>query len=210
MAFSTIVLFFSFAVVLANGQQSPAAKCQMNGQSYDIGSMFDGPEAFYYCKRDGSGAKAEAIGCVSNGQRVYDLALFQKGDNFYRCRAGDTSVTADLWGCAMKEADGSVTPKSIACTWDSSMDTISYVNCCVQKGGTAIITQLYCLYTYRGGRIQVNEGCYRVFPDNNVAAGCSRNPDGTTLTLKTWPAKNSAQAAQSPQASGMSECPFDK
>jgi hypothetical protein len=182
----------------------------MNGQSYDVGTMFDGTDAFYYCKRDGpSGTKAEAIGCISNGQRVYDLALFQQGDNFYRCRAGDTSVTHELWGCAYKNPDGTVEPKSIACTWDVGTDPINYVQCCLAKGGTAVITQLYCLYTYRGGRIQVNEGCYRVFPDAGVAAGCKRNADGNTLTLTTWPAQNSTQAAQAPQASGQHECPFD-
>jgi hypothetical protein len=178
----------------------------MNGQSYDIGSMFDGTDAFYFCKKDGAGTKSEAIGCINNGQRVYDLALYQKGDNFYRCRAQDTTVTSDLWGCAYKNADGTVTPKSIACTWDVGTDPINYVQCCIAKGGTDVVTQLYCLYTYRGGRIQVNEGCYRVFPDAGVAAGCSRNPDGTTLTLKTWPSKS---AATDPQAAGMHECPFD-
>lgn len=196
------------------GQQQPATqaapKCQQNGQSYDIGSMFDGTDAFYYCKRDGAnGAKAEAIGCINNGQRVYDLALYQKGDNFYRCRAGDTSVTSDLWGCAVKNPDGSVTPKSIACTWDIGTDPINYVQCCIAKGGTAVVTQLYCLYTYRGGRIQINDGCYRVFPDAGVAAGCKRNADGLTLTLTTWPAKNSDEAAKASQASGIHECPID-
>jgi len=212
MAFSSIVVLFSAAVVAVALGQSAAPKCQMNGNSYDVGSMFDGTDAFYYCKRDGAnGAKAEAIGCINNGQRVYDLALYQKGDNFYRCRAGDTTVTSDLWGCAMKNADGSVTPKSIACTWDVGTDPINYVQCCIQKGGTAVITQLYCLYTYRGGRIQINEGCYRVFPDAGagVAAGCKRNPDGVTLTLTTWPAKDSTTAATSPQASGMTECAID-
>jgi|SwirhirootsSR2_FD_contig_121_279703_length_1234_multi_3_in_0_out_0_1 hypothetical protein len=218
---SSLVIIISFfvasSILAVYGQQQPAAsaaatsapKCQQNGQSYDIGSMFDGTDAFYYCKRDGSGAKAEAIGCINNGQRVYDLALYQKGDNFYRCRAGDTSVTSDLWGCAYKNADGTVTPKSIACTWDIGTDPINYVQCCIAKGGTAVITQLYCLYTYRGGRIQINDGCYRVFPDAGVAAGCKRNADGLTLTLNTWPAKNSAEAAQSPQASGIHECPID-
>jgi len=193
---------------------SSAPKCQLNGQSYDIGSMFDGPDAFFYCKRDGAnGVKAEAIGCINDGQRVYDLALYQKGDNFYRCRAGDTSVTSDLWGCAMKNADGSVTPKSIACTWDvgTSSPEKNYVQCCIAKGGTAVITQLYCLYTYRGGRIQINEGCFRMFPDTNggTAAGCTRNADGLTLTLTTWPAKDSTSAAQAPQASGLHECALD-
>jgi len=209
MAFSTVVVFGLVAVVAMVAAQA-ADKCQMNGQSYDVGSMFDGPDAFYYCKRDGAGTKAEAIGCINNGQRVYDLALFQKGDNFYRCRAGETSVTSELWGCAVKEADGTITPKSIACTWDKSMDPISYVQCCVAKGGTAVIQQLYCLYTYRGGRIQVNQGCYRVFPDDKVAAGCVANPDGNTLTLKTWPAKNSAEASANSQSSGLTECSFSK
>jgi hypothetical protein len=213
MAFTMITVFsiVAMAAGVAYGQQgnTAAAKCQLNGQSYDIGSMFDGPDAFYYCKRDGSGAKAEAIGCINNGQRVYDLALYQKGDNFYRCRAGDTSVTSDLWGCAYKNADGSITPKSIACTWDIGTDPINYVQCCIAKGGTAVITQLYCLYTYRGGRIQINEGCYRVFPDAGVAAGCNRNADGVTLTLNTWNAKNSDEAAKAPQASGIHECPID-
>lgn len=215
MAFSMIcVLFLSIAVVAIRGQAtSPAPQCQMDGKSYDVGSMFDGKDAFYYCKRDGtSGAKAEAIGCINGGERVYDLALYQKGDNFYRCRAGDTSVSSDLWGCAMKNPDGSVTPKSIACTWDVGTDPINYVQCCIQKGGTAVITQLYCLYTYRGGRIQVNEGCYRVFPDatnGGVAAGCTRNADGVTLTLTTWPAKDSTSAAAAPQASGLHECAYD-
>jgi hypothetical protein len=213
MAVSIVVLILS-VVAVAWGQSatSSAPKCQLDGSSYDIGSMFDGKDAFYYCKRDGaSGAKAEAIGCINDGQRVYDLALYQKGDNFYRCRAGDTTVTSDLWGCAMKNADGSITPKSIACTWDVGTDPINYVQCCIQKGGTAVITQLYCLYTYRGGRIQINEGCYRVFPDAGagVAAGCKRNPDGVTLTLTTWPAKDSTSAATSPQASGMTECPIN-
>jgi len=213
MAVSIVVLILS-VVAVAWGQSatSSAPKCQLDGSSYDIGSMFDGKDAFYYCKRDGaSGSKAEAIGCINDGQRVYDLALYQKGDNFYRCRAGDTTVTSDLWGCAMKNADGSITPKSIACTWDVGTDPINYVQCCIQKGGTAVITQLYCLYTYRGGRIQINEGCYRVFPDAGagVAAGCKRNPDGVTLTLTTWPAKDSTSAATSPQASGMTECPIN-
>jgi len=201
------------ALAAATGA-STTPKCQMNGQSYDIGSMFDGTDAFYYCKKDGNGATAEAIGCISNGQRVYDLALYQKGDNFYRCRAGDTTVSSDLWGCALKSTDGSVQPKSIACTWDVGTDPINYVQSCVQKGGTAVITQLYCLYTYSGGRIQVNEGCFRFFPNGDgakggTAAGCARNPDGTTLTLTTWPATDSTSAAQSPQANGMSECSFD-
>jgi len=205
------VVLVAMATVAAVMAQDAAPKCQMDGKSYDVGSMFDGADAFYYCKRDGAkGAKAEAIGCINNGQRVYDLALYQKGDNFYRCRAGDTSVTSDLWGCAMKNPDGSVTPKSIACTWDVGTDPINYVQCCIAKGGTAVITQLYCLYTYRGGRIQVNEGCYRVFPDANVAAGCVRNPDGNTLTLKTWAAKDSTSASKDPQASGLHECPYDK
>lgn len=207
MALSLISLMMLVAVGVVAGQD---AKCQMDGKSFDIGSMFDGQDAFYYCKRDGSGAKAEAIGCVNNGQRVYDLALYQKGDNYYRCRAGDTSVTSDLWGCAMKNPDGTVTPKSIACTWDVGTDPINYVQCCIQKGGTAVITQLYCLYTYRGGRIQINEGCYRVFPDAGVAGGCVRNADGVTLTLKTWAAKDSTSASKDPQASGLHECPFDK
>jgi len=200
------------AAVAAGGaaqSSSTGPQCQLNGQSYDIGTMFDGPDAFYYCKRDGSGAKAEAIGCVNNGQRVYDLALFQQGDNYFRCRAGDTSVTHELWGCAYKQADGTTVPKSIACTWDVGSDPVNYVQCCLNKGGQAVITQLYCLYTYRGGRIQINEGCYRVFSDAGVAAGCKRNPDGTTLTLSTWAAKDSTSAAAAPQAAGFNECPID-
>jgi hypothetical protein len=212
MAFA--LLIFACIVAVGLAQQAPAGaaaapKCQMDGKSYDIGTMFDGKDAFYYCKRDGSGTKSEAIGCINNGQRVYDLALFQQGDNFFRCRAGETSVTHELWGCAYKEADGSITPKSIACTWDVGTDPINYVQCCLNQGGQAVITQLYCLYTYRGGRIQVNEGCYRVFSDAGVAAGCKRNPDGKTLTLTTWPAKDSKSAASASQASGMSECPVD-
>jgi len=219
MAFSSIVccVVLSMVAAFACGQSattSAANKCQMNGNSYDIGSMFDGTDAFYYCKKSSTGAAtAEAIGCISNGQRVYDLALYQKGDNFYRCRAGDTTVSSDLWGCAMKNADGSITPKSIACTWDVGTDPINYVQCCVQKGGTAIITQLYCLYTYRGGRVQVNEGCYRYFPGDGTtggtAAGCTRNPDGTTLTLTTWSAKDATSAGTASQANGMSQCSFD-
>jgi len=202
------------AAMAAGASGSSGAKCQMNGQSYDIGSMFDGPDAFYYCKNSGSGATAEAIGCINDGQRVYDLALYQKGDNFYRCRAADTSVSSDLWGCALKAADGSVSPKSIACTWDVGTDPINYVQSCVQKGGTAVITQLYCLYTYSGGRIQVNEGCFRYFPNgagssSGTAAGCKRNADGNTLTLTTWPATDATSAAASSQANGMSECSFD-
>jgi len=190
------------------GDSSDAPKCQMNGQSYDLGSMFDGTDAFYFCKKDGSGGTtAEAIGCINNGQRVYDLALYQKGNNYYRCRAGDTTVSSDLWGCAYTAPDGTVTPKSIACTWDVGNDpSINYVQSCVAKGGTAVVTQLYCLYTYRGGRIQINDGCYRIFPDVGVAAGCKRNPDGTTLTLTTWSSKN---AATDPQAAGLYECPID-
>jgi len=198
------------ASAVASGYSAPT--CQMNGKSYPVGSMFDGTDAFYYCKKSGSGTTAEAIGCISNGQRVYDLALYQKGDNFYRCRAGDTTVSSDLWGCALKTADGSVTPKSIACTWDVGTDPVNYVQSCVAKGGTAVITQVYCLYTYMGGRIQINEGCYRVFPGSNgsgVAAGCTRNSDGTTLTLTTWPAKDSTTAAAAPQASGLYECPIN-
>jgi len=204
MQLSTIVACVGFMAVVVKGQSD---KCQQNGKSYDVGTMFDGTDAFYFCKRDGAGVKAEAIGCINNGERVYDLALFQKGDNFYRCRAQDTTVTADLWGCAVKNADGTVSPKSIACTWDVGTDPIAYVNCCTAQGGTAVITQLYCLYTYRGGRIQINDGCYRVFPDAGVAAGCKRNADGTTLTLTTWSSK---AAATDPQAAGMSECPFSK
>lgn len=215
VSLSALVAFTAAASIGSATTGSPSAgnaQCQMNGQSYDVGSMFDGTDAFYYCKRDGSGgATAEAIGCISNGQRVYDLALFQKGDNIYRCRAGDTTVSNDLWGCAMKNADGTVTQKSIACTWDVGTDPVNYVQSCVQKGGTAVITQVYCLYTYRGGRIQINAGCYRVFPDSNggVAAGCTRNGDGTTLTLTTWPAKDSTTAAAAPQASGLYECPIN-
>jgi len=213
VSLSALVAFTAAASIGSATTGSPSAgnaQCQMNGQSY-VGSMFDGTDAFYYCKRDGSGgATAEAIGCISNGQRVYDLALFQKGDNIYRCRAGDTTVSNDLWGCAMKNADGTVTQKSIACTWDVGTDPrINYVQTCLAKGGTAVITQMYCLYTYRGGRIQVNEGCYRVFTDDGMAAGCKRNADGISLTLNTWPAKNSAAAAAAPQSSGMSECPID-
>jgi len=209
-----IVCFFvCIGAVIA--QDAPAAaaaavpKCQMNGKSYDVGTMFDGTDAFYYCKRDGSGTKSEAIGCINNGQRVYDLALFQQGDNFFRCRAGETSVTHELWGCAYKQPDGTVVPKSIACTWDVGTDPVNYVNCCLNKGGQAVITQLYCLYTYRGGRIQVNDGCYRVFSDDGVAAGCKRNSDGNTLVLTTWNAKDSASAAAAPQAAGLNECPID-
>lgn len=218
MAFQKVVIFALIAVgaVLAQDQAAAPApapasvpKCEKDGKSYDVGTMFDGTDAFYYCKRDGSGTKAEAIGCINDGKRVYDLALFQKGEQFFRCRAGETSVTHELWGCAVKEADGSVTPKSIACTWDVGTDPINYVQCCIAKGGTAVVTQLYCLYTYRGGRIQINDGCYRVFPDAGVAAGCKRNADGNTLTLTTWAAKDSSSAASSPQASGFSECPID-
>jgi hypothetical protein len=194
------------AMATVNGQgasSDDSTKCQMNGQSYAVGSMFDGTDAFYFCKK---GGVAEAIGCISNGQRVYDLALYQKDSNYYRCRAGDSSVSSDLWGCAYTGPDGTVQPKSIACTWDVGSDpSINYVASCVAKGGTAVVTQMYCLYTYQGGRIQINEGCYRVFPDVGVAAGCKRNPDGTTLTLKTWSSKS---AATDPQAAGMFECPI--
>jgi hypothetical protein len=211
----TVVVCFFVCIGAVMAQNPPAAaataapKCQMDGKSYDIGTMFDGTDAFYYCKRDGSGTKSEAIGCINNGQRVYDLALFQQGDNFFRCRAGETSVTHELWGCAYKQADGTVVPKSIACTWDVGTDPVNYVNCCLNKGGQAVITQLYCLYTYRGGRIQVNEGCYRVFTDDGVAAGCKRNSDGNTLVLTTWNAKDSTSAAAASQAAGLSECPID-
>lgn len=195
-----------FAIVAMMVLGAIAQKCEKDGKSYEKGAMFDGTDAFYFCKSDGNGgAKAEAIGCINNGQRVYDLALFQKGDNVYRCRAQDTTVTADLWGCAVKKADGSVEQKSIACTWDVGTDPINYVHTCLAKGGTAVVTQIYCLYTYRGGRIQINEGCYRIFPDVGVAAGCKRNADGNSLTLTTWSSKN---AATDPQASGMSECPI--
>lgn len=186
---------------------TPAPKCQMNGQSFDVGSMFDGTDAFYFCKKDGSGTKSEAIGCINNGQRVYDLALYQKGTNFYRCRAQDTTVKSDLWGCAYSGPDGNVTPKSIACTWDVGSDPkINYVQSCVAKGDAAEVKQIYCLYTSQGGRIQINEGCYRIFSGDGVAAGCKRNADGTTLTLTTWSSKN---AATDPQASGLFECPID-
>jgi len=195
------------AIVTVQGQgdsTDASPKCQINGKSYDVGSMFDGTDAFYFCKK---GGVAEAIGCINNGQRVYDLALYQKGNNFYRCRAQDTTVNSDLWGCAYTAPDGTVTPKSIACTWDVGNDnTINYVQSCVAKGGTAVVTQLYCLYTYRGGRIQINAGCYRIFPDVGVAAGCKQNPDGVTLTLTTWSSKN---AATDPQAAGLYECPID-
>jgi len=198
---------FAIVAVKGQGDSTNAPKCQIDGKSFDVGSMFDGTDAFYFCKKSGSGATAEAIGCINNGQRVYDLALYQNGNNYFRCRAQDTKVTSDLWGCAYTGPDGTVIPKSIACTWDVGTDpTINYVQSCVAKGGTAVVTQLYCLYTYRGGRIQINEGCYRIFPDVGVAAGCKRNSDGTTLTLTTWSSKN---AATDPQASGMYECPID-
>jgi len=188
----------------AGDSTDASPKCQMNGQSYDVGTMFDGTDAFYFCQK---GGVAEAIGCIQNGQRVYDLALYQKGNNYYRCRAGDTTVSSDLWGCAYTGPDGTTQPKSIACTWDVGSDSsINYVSSCVAKGGTAVITQLYCLYTYQGGRIQINEGCYRIFPDVGVAAGCKRNPDGTTLTLTTW---SSTAASTDPQAAGLYECPID-
>jgi len=210
---SMIVVFCAaglLAITAVKGQagdSTDAPKCRMNGQSYDVGSMFDGTDAFYFCKNSGSGATAEAIGCINNGQRVYDLALYQKGNNYYRCRAADTTVSSDLWGCAYTTPDGTVTPKSIACTWDvGSEPSINYVQSCLAKGDTAVVTEIYCLYTYQGGRIQINEGCYRIFPLDNVAAGCKRNSDGTTLTLTTWPAKN---AATDPQASGLYECPID-
>jgi len=198
---------FAIVAVKGQGDSTNAPKCQIDGKSFDVGSMFDGTDAFYFCKKSGSGATAEAIGCINNGQRVYDLALYQNGNNYFRCRAQDTKVTSDLWGCAYTGPDGTVIPKSIACTWDVGTDpTINYVQSCVAKGGTAVVTQLYCLYTYRGGRIQINEGCYRIFPDVGVAAGCKRNSDGITLTLTTWSSKN---AATDPQASGMYECPID-
>jgi hypothetical protein len=201
------LIIVGLVAMMAVAASAQDAKCQMNGKSFDVGTMFDGTDAFYYCKRDGSGVKNEAIGCINNGERVYDLALYQKGDNVFRCRAGDTSVTSDLWGCVVKGPDGTMSQKSIACTWDVGTDPINYVQCCIQKGGTAVVTQLYCLYTYRGGRIQINEGCYRVFPDAGVAAGCKRNSDGLTLTLNTWSSKN---AATDPQAAGMHECPYEK
>jgi len=183
--------FLAVMAVAVSGQG--AAQCQKDGKSYDIGAMFDGTDAFFFCKRDGSNVKAEAIGCISNGQRVYDLALYAKGDSFYRCRAQETTVSSDLWGCAYKEG-GAVTPKSLACTWDVG----NYVNTCVRSGDSAVIKQIYCLYTYRGGRIQINDGCYRVFPDAGVAAGCKRNSDGSTLTMTTWPSKNAATDPQAP------------
>jgi len=114
---------------------------------------------------------------------------------------------AQICGVAYTAPDGTITPKSVACTWDVGSDpTTNYVQSCIAKGNTAVVTEIYCLYTYQGGRIQINEGCYRIFPADNVAAGCKRNSDGTTLTLTTWPAKN---AATDPQASGLYECPID-
>lgn len=175
------------------------AGCFHNGQQYDIGSQFDDDVAFYHCKKDDTSAKAMAVGCVNDGKHVYDLDIYQKGDNFFRCRVQDTTVTADLWGCAMKKEDGTIEPKSIACTWDTGSDPINYVNCCIKKGGIATVTQLYCLYTYRGGRIQVDEGCFRIF--DTVAAGCKRNADGT-LTMNTWDAKDITSSL----AAGLHQC----
>jgi len=202
ITFAALLTITVAVVAIVGTDQAP--QCSMNGQNYDIGTMFDGTDAFYYCKRDGmTNAVAEPIGCINTGQRVYDLALYQSGGNYFRCRVGDTSVTADLWGCAVTMPDGTVQPKSIACTWEVGSDPINYVNCCTQSGGTAVVSQLYCLYSYRGGRIQVNAGCFRIFEDDGVAAGCSRNPDGQTLTMTTWPAMN---ADSNPSAAGLSEC----
>jgi len=205
MSSTQIVVLAIVSLMVVAAANADDVKCSYNGQQYDIGTMFDGTDAFYYCKRDGSGTKNEAIGCINNGQRVYDLALYQKGDNYFRCRVGDTTVSADLWGCAVRMPDGTVQPKSIACTWDSSTtDPISYVNCCIQQGGTAVVSQLYCLYSYRGGRVQVNQNCYRIF--DKTAAGCKRNADGNSLTMTTWNAPDADAAAKDPQASGMSQC----
>jgi len=149
-------------------------------------------------------ALAEKIKDIRSAIEERD-ALYQKGDNYFRCRVGDTTVSADLWGCAVRMPDGTVQPKSIACTWDSSTtDPISYVNCCIQQGGTAVVSQLYCLYSYRGGRVQVNQNCYRIF--DKTAAGCKRNADGNSLTMTTWNAPDADTAAKDPQASGMSQC----
>jgi len=191
----------SVAVSIAGGVNSEP-RCAFNGQTYELGTMFDGPDAFYYCKRNGvNGTTIKPIGCVQNNQRVYDLALYQKGDNYFRCRVDDSGVSAEVWGCALRNPDGTYEPKSIACTWEIKTDPIGYVNCCQQQGGTAVITQLYCLYSYMGGRIQVNAGCYRLFDD--VAAGCRQNPDGVTLSMTTWSAAN---ADTDPSAAGLSQC----
>jgi len=175
-----------------------AAGCVHNGQQIDIGSQFDDQTAFYHCKKDGNAAKAQAVGCVNDGKHIYDLDIYQKGDNFYRCRVQDTTVSADLWGCALKSGS-TVEPKSIACTWDTGSDPINYVNCCIKKGDQAVITQLYCLYTYRGGRIQVDEGCFRIF--DKTAAGCKRQSDGT-LKMDTWDASDVSNTL----AAGLHQC----
>jgi len=141
----------------------------------------------------------EPVGCLVDGKRVYDLDIYQKDANYYRCRVGSEKVSADLWGCALKKSDGSIEPKSIACTWDEGTDPINYVKCCIKKGDTATITDLYCLYTYQGGRIQVNEGCYRIF--DTVAAGCKRQADGS-LKMDTWDAKDASNSL----ASGLHQC----
>lgn len=177
----------------------PAGCVGKDGQTYIIGAQFQDDTTMYHCKNDGAQATAKAIGCVQDGKGIKDLDLFQKGDNFYRCRVADTTVSSDLWGCALKNADGTTEPKSIACTWDTGSDPINYVNCCIKKGDQAKITQLYCLYTYMGGRIQVDIGCFRVF--DSVAAGCKQNSDGT-LTMNTWDAKD----ASSTLAAGLHQC----
>jgi len=201
------LIHLAVVAIVANGQTTAPAvisdpKCSFNGNQYELGTMFDGPDAFYYCKRDGAGGTTiEPIGCVNNGQRVYDLALYQKGNNYFRCQVSDSGVSASLWGCAVTQPDGSVEPRSLACSWEVGSDPISYVSCCTQQGGVAVISQLYCLYSYRGGRVQVNAGCYRIFDD--TAAGCKQNPDGTTLSMTTWP---SANAATDPSAAGLTQC----
>jgi len=155
-----------------------ASGCVVSGKQYEIGTQFDDSDTTYHCAKDGEQSKLKPVACVNDGKRVYDLDIFQKGSMAYRCRVGDDKVSADLYGCVVS---GDV--KSLKCTWDVGTDPINYVNSCIQKDATAVVTQVNCLYTYRGGRVQVDEGCYRVF--DKVAAGCQRTPEGS-LKMDTF------------------------
>jgi opacity protein-like surface antigen len=174
-----------------------------NGQTYDIGSEYDTETAVIHCANSNGIATAKPVGCVNKGKKIYDLDLFQDGDVFWRCRVGDDGVSKELFGCAVTLPDGTVEPKSVACTWDIGQDPINIVKCCIKdKTGldTAKVTDLYCLYTYNGGRIQIDDGCYRIFPGANggadVAAGCLRQSDGS-LEVQTFDPKSpTAYSAQ--------------
>jgi len=186
-----------------------AAGCvDNNGQTYDIGSEYDTDTAVIHCASVSGVATPKPVGCVNAGKKIYDLDLFQDGDVFWRCRVGDDGVCKELFGCAVQLPNGQVEPKSVACTWDVGMDPINIVKCCIKdKTGldTAKVTDLYCLYTYNGGRIQIDDGCYRVFGD--IAAGCSRQSDGTLQVQTFDPKSPTAYASQLHQCGDVASNP---